>query len=341
MSEMVENKRSKINWQLPVKILVTLSILAVIFRKTDWAGLGHELSNTDTKWMTAAFVCIGAGLLGTAVRWDYLLKVQEIRLPVLKVWIITMIGIFFNQFLLGSTGGDVIKVFYIIKLAPDRKTRATFSILVDRVLGLLAMLFVTMLLLPWEMQRLQRSHDAYTIVVILGLVLAAIFIGCLLIWLVPLHRLPGFCHRLWEKVPHRHIIAALYDGFHAHGKAVRPTLFALLWTALTVSAVLSTGWLIARAMHLDISYPQMTILFAIILCAISLPISVSGHGVREGMFILLFNAFAVTRHGIPVGKEAAFACSIIFFGLNLIWGLIGGVVYLGYSHALKSHEPHA
>ena len=338
MSGVVEKKRSRLNWQLLLKIGVTVAILAVTFRKTDWSGLWHELTGADSLWLSAAFLCIGVGLVGTAVRWDYLLRVQEIRLPVIKVWIITMIGIFFNQFLLGSTGGDVIKVFYIVKQTPERKARAALSILVDRVLGLLAMLLVILLLLPWELRRLEQNRETHYILLILGLILLSILGSTLLIWLVPLQRLPAFLHRLWAKIPYREMLASLYEGFHAHSKASRAMGGALLWTAITVSAVLSTGYLISRALHLDIGYAQMTILFTIILCAISLPISVSGHGVREGMFSLLFAVFAVTRHGLPVGKETALACSILFFGLNLIWGLIGGMVYLGYSHALKSHE---
>lgn len=336
----VESERKKTGgaWRTAAKAIVTLTILFFIFRKNDWAALGREFQNADLFWMTAAFLCMGVGLVGTSVRWDYLLKVQDIDLPVYKVWIINMIGIFFNQFLLGSTGGDVVKVFYIVKQAPKRKARATLSIIMDRVIGLLAMLLVIAVLLPLELKRLEGNHETHLILVALGTVMGMIFVGGLLAWFVPVRKLPAVFHRLWEKVPQRQVIAAVYEGFHAHGKAVRPTLFALLWTVITVSAVLSTGYLIARAMHLDIGYPQMTMLFAIILCAISLPISVSGHGVREGMFVLLFSVFAVTREGQPVGTETALACSIIFFGLNLVWGLLGGVVYLGYSHALKTHE---
>jgi hypothetical protein len=321
-------------WKIAAKVIVTVTILAVIFRKNDWAALGREFQNADLVWMTAAFLCMGLGLVGTSVRWDYLLKVQDIDLPVFKVWIINMIGIFFNQFLLGSTGGDVVKVLYIAKQAPRRKARAMLSVIMDRVLGLLAMLLVIALFLPLELKRLEGNHDTRLILLALGVVTAMILLGGLGVWFVPVQRLPRFCHLLWEKVPQRQVIAAVYEGFHAHGKAARPTLLALLWTVITVSAVLSTGYLISRAMHLDIGYPQMTMLFAIILCAISLPVSLSGHGVREGMFILLFNVFSVTRDGQPVGNETALACSIIFFGLNLAWGLLGGLVYLGYSHKL-------
>ncbi|MDD5261527.1 MAG: lysylphosphatidylglycerol synthase transmembrane domain-containing protein [Methylacidiphilales bacterium] len=338
MSELVEKKRSALNWQLALKIAVTLAILGVIVAKYNWPKMWNELRNAEPRWIAYAFISIGIGYFCSAVRWRYLLQVQHVRLTLGKTWVMTMIGIFFNQCMPASTGGDVIKIFYILKQAPDRKARAALSIGMDRILGLIAILTVTLLLVPFEFRRLFDNPETRLFIIILASILTLVFLGLAFLWLAPLHRLPAFVHRLWEKMPKRDVFESLYEGYHAHRLAIRPSLMAVLSAALAVFPILTTGYLIAQSLHLDASYAQITILFAMVLCSISLPISFGGHGVREAAFVLLFKVFDMTRNGLPVSDETALACSTLFLLLGVAWSLIGGVIYLCYSHALKAHD---
>ena len=47
---------------------------------------------------------------------------------------------FFNAFLLGSTGGDLLKAYYAARETHHRKTEAVVTVLVDRLIGLFSML---------------------------------------------------------------------------------------------------------------------------------------------------------------------------------------------------------
>src|SRR5439155_3946872 len=48
----------------------------------------------------------------------------------------------YNTFLPGSTGGDVLKAYYAARLAPGHRTRAVMSVIVDRSIGLLALIIL-------------------------------------------------------------------------------------------------------------------------------------------------------------------------------------------------------
>jgi hypothetical protein len=52
-----------------------------------------------------------------------------------------------------------------------------------------------------------------------------------------------------------------------------------------------------------------------------LPISVSGLGVREGIYVLLFAQ-------VGVGQEQALAFSFAYYSIDLFAGLLGGLIYL-------------
>lgn len=335
---MVERERPRSNWSLWAKIILTTGILAFIIWRNRENGPAflRELQSADPYWLTAAFLSTGVGILGTSIRWNFLLLIQKIRLPIIETWRLAMIGVFFNNFLPGSTGGDVIKIFYALRHAPDRKPQAVLSVLMDRILGLIAILAVTVALLPLGYRQIARNPEVEITVWLLATLLAVILCGLLAIIFTPLSVLPNFIRQLWPRVPKKEILASLYEALVIHGRAGWATARALAAATVAVFPILLTGWLIARSLHLDIALGPMTILFAIVLCAMSIPISLSGHGIREGAFELLFQVFQVSRDGIPVGSETALACSTLLLAIHLGWSLLGGLVYLLWSHHRKT-----
>ncbi|MEM1157095.1 MAG: lysylphosphatidylglycerol synthase transmembrane domain-containing protein [Verrucomicrobiota bacterium] len=336
MSDVVEEKRSgTINWGFWIRLLVAGSIIGLIVWKNDWELFFSEFLQADWFWLAAAFLSFGLNLLIGAARWLFLLRVQGIVLPYRETLTINMVGLFFNQFLFGSTGGDLIKIFYAIRKAPDKKAEATLSMVMDRVLGLIAILGVTFLLIPLEWSTLSQHEETRRIVIGLAVVLTGVFAGLAMVFFFPLQVLPQFVQTLWLKIPKREVVESLYNGMQAHGKQSKYTCCAVGTAVLTVIPLLSVGWFLAKALHLDIAYGPMTILFAIVLCAMSIPLFPGGHGIREGAFFLLFGLFSVSRHGQVVGEETALACSTLFLMTVLVWSLAGGAVYLFFSSYLK------
>src|SRR5207237_3398719 len=53
------------------------------------------------------------------------------------------IGMFYNQFLPGGTGGDVVKTYLLWKETPGNKPGALLAVLFDRMIGLIALIIIT------------------------------------------------------------------------------------------------------------------------------------------------------------------------------------------------------
>lgn len=87
-------------------------------------------------WLVLAQVSFGLVLLCGAARWRLLLASQGFDYSFRDVYALTMTGWFFNQVMLGTVGGDVVKAFVITREQPERRERAVLSVLVDRLLGL-------------------------------------------------------------------------------------------------------------------------------------------------------------------------------------------------------------
>src|SRR5436305_10383115 len=84
--------------------------------------------------------------VATAFRWHVLLKVQKIHLTLPRLSGLFLIGMFYNQFLPGGTGGGIIKSYLLLKETPERKAGALLAVGFDRLIGLVALVAITVTL---------------------------------------------------------------------------------------------------------------------------------------------------------------------------------------------------
>ena len=78
---------------------------------------------------------VGLALLFGVVRWRIVLAAQGLHLPLGRATRISFVAQFFNSFLLGSTGGDLIKAYYAARETHHKKTEAVTTVFVDRLVG--------------------------------------------------------------------------------------------------------------------------------------------------------------------------------------------------------------
>lgn len=72
------------------------------------------------------------------VRWYFLLRALKIDVSFREVYVISWIGMFFNNILISLVGGDIIRALYIVRKT-NEKTIAVTSLMIDRVLGLMGL----------------------------------------------------------------------------------------------------------------------------------------------------------------------------------------------------------
>ena len=112
--------------------------------RESWAigpsSLWQTISGVNLGWLLASLVFMGATILIGVVRWRIVLDVQGLRLSFGRAAGISLVAHFFNSFLLGSTGGDLLKAYFAASETSQRKAEAVTTVVVDRLLGLFAML---------------------------------------------------------------------------------------------------------------------------------------------------------------------------------------------------------
>ena len=311
-----------------IRVLITGAVIAFLAGKVNWPSLAHRFASAHPLWLTAALTVTLGSILLCGTRFYFVLRLQRISLSYFRTIHLTFVGFFFNLFLIGSTGGDAIRLFYLLRWFPHQKARATLSILLDRVFGVAALFGLALLFLPGATDRLRADPTFAPL-------------ASALPWLGPLGALllflgfiiPGFLPNLPlpQKLPGRAVLLDLLRGLRdtMHGGW---NTVAVILVSIGVHLLSFAGaTLLARALDLPITYSLAGLILVLIFSASALPISVSGHGVREGVMIFLF-----LHLGLGTDPESAIAYSILIYGLGLFWSLLGGIAYL----TLRSPEPH-
>lgn len=302
---------------------VTILLLWWIFRDpAKNQAMGEALRQAEWLWLGLGVMAVGMACLLQTLRWRILLSVQEISLGWWRTLRVYMIGMFFNLFLLGSTGGDVIKIYYAMRETTTRKGAAFLSVLVDRMMGLLGLVAVALVVvtLRWDALISKAPAELAALAIIMGGMLAAVVIGFLVDRFNLSERIP-------KRLPmHTRIVefATAFSIYARNGKALAATF------GLSVGAHLFnflSFYCAARAMHVfkgPTGIMDSFCVMPIIMTITSLPISLSGVGVREALFEKLFYGL----FGIP--QAIAVMISVAGFMMIVFWGLVGGITYLFY-----------
>ena len=127
-----------------IKVAAGLGLLGALFL---WGRIDlRSLSGlAESPWTVAACTLLIFLLLPLgALRWGLLLGALGISIPFAKLFHFVGIGMVMNMFLLGSVGGDAARGLYAWRALGHGSARIAISLVVDRLLGLLALLSIAL-----------------------------------------------------------------------------------------------------------------------------------------------------------------------------------------------------
>src|SRR5205085_10144939 len=92
-----------------IQLAVTGGLLYWVFHDPAVrSAMVVAIRDADYRWIIAAIFAYILVELAAVIRWRILLKVQGINLSTSRLIALFLIGMFYNQFLPGGTGGDII-----------------------------------------------------------------------------------------------------------------------------------------------------------------------------------------------------------------------------------------
>jgi uncharacterized protein (TIRG00374 family) len=277
-------------------------------------------------WLLIAIFIKALGIFGNALRWQLLLRGQDIDLPYRYLIGSYFVGRWFGIVTPGTLGLDGYRLYDSIR-ASGKPLEATAVIFIDKVIGLVSLLSVVALVFPigWRLLPI----DTGAMIQVVGL-MVAVALGFAVLLLVPrlsaplLRIVPRWAPRLYgvwvvrkvhDFVEHTHRSATAYSDRRWH----------LIWAVLLACFGHFTTALMYWSILMGITDAPpigLVLLSALMMTSATLvgP-SIGGEGIREFVFVQLLKG--------QVAASQAFLFGHIGFWIEkLVLSIPGGVIYL-------------
>lgn len=299
-------------------------------------GIVTLVSEARPEWLAAAVLIFPVVFVITALRWHELLRAVQVPMALGRSFVLNMVGCFYSTFMPGSTGGDVLKAYYAALNTPDRKTYAVMTVVIDRIIGLLALVILGGVMAGIEYFRSTNRADPAVVacrqVAFGAVVIVAAVLGFLLIFGIPGVRIALGLDGVLKRLPFQRQVQRTLDVLRIYRRRPGLMLGALLVTFPVHITVVVSAMFIGKAFALPIPAPYYFVAIPVIVLAGAIPISPQGAGVME------FFAIQLTKqHGVTIGQ--AFALTLCIRLVQMLWNLTGGFfVFRGGYHAPSEKE---
>ncbi len=297
-----------------LKLLVSGGLIAYFLSRIHIERFLDIFASARFSYILLALAVYLVAQAVSAVRWAVLARPLGIKTPFKDLLQYYLIGMFFNLFAPSTVGGDISRVYYLVKDEeahakgrPVTTVHAAMSVFMDRAIGMVVLVWLGASgLLLFPKYAVPRSVRSATFLLSLGLLLGAL--------LMPLLKrfLPEDGHQLAVK------LRLAFRSYRLH------------WRALMAAAVLSLvvhliqAWMhtvMGRALDFEVPFSFGLIVYPLVGTFAAIPISLNGLGLREGGYIYLLAVIGIsTEHGIAFG--------LLLFVIVALDSMLGGLLFL-------------
>lgn len=296
---------------LAIKIVFSAGLLYLALGKVDFPALWSRLNARSLQWIALAIGILLLQLFVGALRWREISALAGAPLSIRQATRFNVIGAFFNQTLPSSIGGDAVRLLLVSRTGAGWRA-ATYSVFVDRAIGLIALAIMVVFSLPWSFELISDRHGRTTLAVI-DLIALSAGIGFLAFGLIPWARL-----KQWRPTHHLHACATLARQVMFSRS---PGFSVALQSAIVHMLTIAAAWCAAESISVPISFLDLFLLVPPVLLITMLPISVAGWGVRETAMMVAFG-----YAGLP--QSAGVNVSLLFGAVTFIVGAMGGLLWI-------------
>jgi len=302
-----------------LKFIMSASIFYVLFNNVDFSGTIQSLVGIHKGFLSIAVVLMIIQVIAATSRWKIVLSQFEIFVSFKEVMQMIWIGLFFNQILPSSIGGDTIRSYYLYKKNHSLGL-SVLSVLADRVIGLIALVFLVLVTITLAFDLIKDPIARWGISLIaIGSTSGVIVILTLNNFTKKLVHLKLIRGLFTISLKCKEMIFSVYPGV----KLISISLLIHILSIVTIT-ILSLG------MSLNINWLGLIIIMPLASLIMIVPISIAGWGLREGVMVIGLGF-------VGVASENALTLSLSYGILMFIVFLPGLAIWLMSGH-LSAHQ---
>jgi glycosyltransferase 2 family protein len=294
-----------------VKILISVALLYLSLRKVNLLDLVSRFRSESLAWLALAIAVTFLQIFLGVLRWREISAECGAPLETRQAMRFNLIGTFFNQTLPSSIGGDAVRLWLVARAGAGWRA-ATYSIFVDRAIGLIALAVLIVASLPWS-YRLITDPQGRSALLLVDFAALAAGAGFLLFGAL---RWPWL--KRWWGTHHVHACAVIANRvLFSRDRGPKIAVLSLLVHVLAVVI----AWCVVKSIAAPVLFSQVFQLVPPVMLITMLPISIAGWGVREASMGLAFGyAGLMPNEGVNV--------SLLYGAVSFVVGAFGGLVWI-------------
>ncbi|MBM3245778.1 MAG: flippase-like domain-containing protein [Candidatus Omnitrophica bacterium] len=310
------------------RVAISVILLFFLFQQVDRKSLLGIIKNARLDLLLFAFIIFFFSYLFCLLRWEMLLKAVKIHLSLKRIVMSFAGGVFFSLFLPSTIGGDLVRSIDLA-VHTRRPREVVATVLLDRLSGYIGLVILALLSLLFGWKLMKDKSILLSVVIITALLVV--------ILLALFNRFIYFrVNRLLHSPTAGRLRAAiknLHQEIHYFRHHQKVIVNNLILSVLIQMVTPLTFFVIALSLGIKLNIAYFFIFLPIIGAITLLPISIGGLGLRDATVIFFF-----AKAGL--GKDMAFAMSLLNFVFILIYGALGGLIYvLTVRHRRLQHHP--
>lgn len=306
-----------------LRLLTSIGLLVVLFAVIDRDALIKTFLAVDPTLYAIGFVAFIGTMLTWTLRWYLFIRAVNEPIGFVKALVTLTISMFFSMFLPTVVGNDVGRVYELARDNNYSKSNLVSTVLLDRLMGLIAISSMAVIGLVVGSQFAANQGVVLTVVGTLVILAGS--------WTIAFNRrFEKFVFGIIARIP---LVNRFTDSLHKVYEAMyqlhrQPRLMLTVGAVSLINSLCTilVTLFAARSLGVHIDALYFFIFMPIIWIIMTIPVSLSGLGVREGAFVFFFSQVGVT-------PADAIAISLTYYSYNVIFGVIGGLLLLSSSLA--------
>ncbi len=302
-----------------LKLGVTAAIIVFLFSRVDLAVMAQHLARANAGLLLAALALYFFAIFLGALKWQILVRAQNLDGSLGGLLAYSLVGLFFGNLLPSNVGGDVVRAYGLAR-GSARAEAAAVSVLVDRLMGLVAFLGAAVVMAALAAATLTRGAELEQIE-IATVVAAALFL--LATALLFSRRVSQRVKWIFDRGPLTRvqpIAQRVYHALQVYRHSYRALALNLALSACIVVVTTFVWYAVALALGMGVSIFYFFLFNPLIAFVLLIPISFNGLGPKEATAVFFFGL-------IGVSGELALSMSLIFHLIVVLTSLPGGVLW--------------
>ncbi len=289
---------------------ISVILLILVIKLADLKKIVEVLKDFRQIWLLPIFLLIFLSVLISAVKWNTLMKAQGVAIRLLTVFQYYNCGLFFNNFLPSSIGGDGIRIFLAGKKT-DNYSAAASSVVMERTIATVSLAFLGLVSSIFANNPSKIAINLMAILFFIGIGLAFVLISG---W-VPkkLRNHNGKIGKAWFK------FADSAKELQKHKKQLLICFIQSVLFQIVVAFVI--GAIVKGLDQPELNLPDLFLITSASSVLAMVPLGLNGYGMREGAYIYLLKPFGYS-------SSQAVTVSILFAFFVTIYSLLGGINWL-------------